>query len=254
MKYLMLSFLVPFLIVPAGAPLRTYQTSFPATEDPISDNNNWVNGALNGLDWGNVQTTPGHAFGTNINPGCSGSNPTACNDSVAGLTGTWAADQSACVVIFMGSSFARNSQIYEYEIHLHRTITAHNSSGYEFNYSSHSDGNQYMQIVRWNGALGSFKVLGGSPGVPVALNNGDTFCASSVGGVLKSWLVRAGATIQSTNPITDTTFTGGGPGVGFFNEGAIGDNANFGFSSFQATEINSGAPAPPTNLRVTGVQ
>ena len=117
-----------------------------------------------------------------------------------------------------------------------------------------SDGNQYMQIVRWNGALGSFKVLGGSPGVPVALNSGDTFCASSVGGVLKSWLVRAGATIQSTNPITDTTFTGGGPGVGFFSEGALSDNANFGFSSFQATEINSGAPAPPTNLRVTGVQ
>jgi len=72
--------------------------------------------------------------------------------------------------------------------------------------------------------------------------------------VLKSWLVRAGSVIQSSNSVTDTTFTGGGPGVGFFSEGALSDNANFGFSSFQATEINSGAPAPPTNLRVTGVQ
>ena len=254
MKRLVLLLSIAFLITSVGAALRSYQTNFPATEDPISENNNWVNGATTGLDWGNVQTTPGHAFGTNINPGCSDSNPTACNDSVASLTGTWAADQSACGVIFLSSSLARNSNIYEYEIHLHQTIAAHNSSGYEFNYSSHSDGNQYMQIVRWNGALGSFKVLGGSPSLPVPLNNGDTFCASSVGGVLKSWLVRAGSVIQSTNSVTDTTFTGGGPGIGFFNEGAIGDNANFGFSSFQATEINSGAPAPPVNLRVTGVQ
>jgi hypothetical protein len=252
-KRLVLLLSIPFLITSVGAALRSYQTNFPATEDPISENNNWVNGAVTGLDWGNVQTTPGHVFGTNINPGCSDSNPTACNDSVASLTGSWTADQSACATVFIGAGLNRGN-IYELEIHLHRSISAHNSSGYEFNYSTMNNGNQYMQIVRWNGALGSFKVLGGSPSVPVALNNGDTFCASSVGGVLKSWLVRAGATIQSTNSITDTTFTGGGPGVGFFNEGAIGDNSNFGFSSFQAAEINSGAPAPPSNLRVTGVQ
>ena len=112
-----------------------------------------------------------------------------------------------------------------------------------------------MQIVRGNGALGSYKVLGGSSGLPVALNNGDTFCASSTGGSLKSWLVRGGTVVATAGPITDTTFTGGAPGVGFFNgAGSLADNANFGFSSFQASETNSTGPAPPTNLRVTGVQ
>jgi hypothetical protein len=255
LKYLVLSFLVPFLLVPAGAPPKTYQTNFPATEDPISENNNWINGAVTGLDWGNVQTTPGHVFGTNVNPGCSGSDPTACNDSVAALTGTWAANQSVCATVFIGAGLSRTSGTYELELHLHRTIASHNSSGYEFNYSLFNNGNQYMQIVRWNGALGSFNVIGGTSGAPVALNNGDVFCASANAGALKSWIVRGGAVVQSTNPITDTTFTGGAPGVGFFNgSGTLADNANFGFTSFQASELNSSAPAPPTNLRVTGVQ
>ena len=255
MKRLVLLLSIPFLITSVGAALRSYQTNFPATEDPISENNNWINGAVTGLDWGNVQTASGHAFGTNVNPGCSGSDPTACNDSVAALTGTWAANQSVCATVFIGSGLSRTSGIYELELHLHQTIANHNSSGYEFNYSLFNNGNQYMQIVRWNGALGAFTQIGQSAGTPVALVNGDTFCASSVGGVLKSWLVRAGVIVQSTTPVTDTTFTGGAPGVGFFNgAGTLADNANFGFTSYQASEINSTAPAPPTNLRVTGVQ
>lgn len=255
LKRLALLISIPFLIVPVGAALRSYQTNFPATEDPISENNNWINGAVTGLDWGNVQTVPGHVFATNINPGCPNTSPTDCNDSVASLTGTWAADQTACAVVFIGSGLSRTSGIYEIELHLHQSISAGNATGYEFNYSLFNNGNQYMQIVRWNGALGSFTVLGGSSGVPVALNNGDTFCASSTGGSLKSWLVRGGTTVQSTKPISDTTFTGGAPGVGFFNgAGSLADNANFGFSSFQASETSSTGPAPPTNLRVTGVQ
>jgi hypothetical protein len=242
------------LIMSVGAALRSYQTSFPATEDPISENNNWINGGATGLDWGNVQTTPGHVFGTNVNPGCSGSDPTACNDSHAALTGTWAANQSVCATVFIGSGLSRTSGTYELELNLHQTIASHYSSGYEFNYSLFNNGNQYMQIVRSNGALGTFKVLGGAVGPP-PLNNGDVFCASAIGGALKSWLVRGGATIATTQPVTDTTFTGGAPGVGFFNgAGTLADNKNFGFTSFQASEMNSTGPAPPTNLRVTGVQ
>jgi len=253
-KRLVLLLSIAFLIASVGAALRSYQTNFPATEDPISENNNWVNGATTGLDWGNVQTTPGHAFGTNLNPGCSGSDPTACNDSVAALTGTWAANQSVCATVFIGSGLSRTSGTYELELHLRRTIANHNSSGYEFNYSLFNNGNQYMQIVRWNGPLGSFKVLGGGVS-PIPLNNGDIFCASAIGGSLKSWLTRGGAVVGTAGPITDTTFTGGAPGVGFFNgAGTLADNADFGFTSYQASEINSSAPPPPTNLRVTGVQ
>ena len=254
MKRLVFLLSIFLLITSVGAALRSYQTNFPATEDPISENNNWVNGALTGLDWGNVQTTPGHVFGTNINPGCSNSKPDACNDSIAALTGTWAANQSVCATVFIGSGLSRTSGTYELELHLHQSIASHNAPGYEFNYSLFNNGNQYMQIVRGNGALGSFKVLGGGVS-PIPLNNGDIFCASAIGGSLKSWLTRAGAVVATAGPITDTTFTGGAPGVGFFNgAGTLADNENFGFTSFQASEMNSTGPAPPTNLRVTGVQ
>src|ERR1051325_3674641 len=66
----------------------TYSTSFPLTENPISEGGKWINGgAAGGNLWGNVQTTPGMAFGV--------SEPTQFGDPTAVLTGTWAPDQSA---------------------------------------------------------------------------------------------------------------------------------------------------------------
>ena len=60
----------------------TYSTSFPGTEDPISENGNWVGGQNAGGNlWGNVQKTPGFAFGV--------SQPTQFGDPTAILTGTW---------------------------------------------------------------------------------------------------------------------------------------------------------------------
>src|SRR5215469_11817214 len=50
---------------------RTYSSDFPNTEDPISENNNWINGGpcddprlCPGAATSNVQTRPGLAFGT----------------------------------------------------------------------------------------------------------------------------------------------------------------------------------------------
>jgi hypothetical protein len=247
-KRLVLLLSIPFLITSVGAALRSYQSNFPATEDPVSENNNWVNGAITGLDWGNIQTKPGLAFGTNV----SGGPP--YNDSTAVVSGTWAADQSACGVVSLSNSLSRNAAFYEYEIHLRMTVSSHSIKGYEFNYSTHNDGNQYAQIVRWNGPLNSFTYLGGTSGVPAPISNGDTFCASAIGNTLKFWLIHAGNTTQ-LGSATDSTDPSGAPGMGFYNQGGIlSDNGNFGFTSFQASEINNSAPAPPTNLRVTGVQ
>jgi len=44
----------------------TYTTNFPLTEDPISEGGKWINGKKDGVDWANVRTTPGFAFGTEI--------------------------------------------------------------------------------------------------------------------------------------------------------------------------------------------
>jgi hypothetical protein len=212
-------------------------------EDPISESNNWVNGAATGLDWGNVQTTPGVAFGTVV----SGGPP--YNDSNASLTGTWRSDQSACGTVFMSGSLNRAGVPYEIEIELRHTIAAHNIIGYEFNYSMYNNGNQYMQIVRWNGSLNNFTILGGGSGTLAVLANGDVFCASAIGSTLKSWVTRNGAVIQTAS-VTDSAYSGGSPGMGFYNKGgALSDDSNYGFASFQASEINSSAGS--TNVTVT---
>src|SRR5579862_7646687 len=43
---------------------RTYTTRFRHTEDPISESSNWLNGRTDGLDWANVRTKSGLAYGT----------------------------------------------------------------------------------------------------------------------------------------------------------------------------------------------
>src|SRR5262245_9190880 len=81
--------IVPFLTILAVSPAyaKTYSTNFPFAENPISQGGRWKNGQTNGIDWSNVRTTPGLAFGTQ-----TGTN--GFDDSVALLTGTWGPDQT----------------------------------------------------------------------------------------------------------------------------------------------------------------
>jgi hypothetical protein len=234
---------------------RTYQTNFPATENPISENGNWNNGETAGPNRGNIQTTPGLAFGTVTSPNCA-TVPTTCNDSVATLTGTWGSNQTACGTVFLSPSLSRNSTFYEIELHTNMTITAGNITGYEFNYSMRNDGNQYAQLVVWKGPLGSFQQLAQASGTPPAIGTGDILCASRNGAVLTLKRTPKGSTTASTLlTFSDSSYTNGAPGIGQFNQGGtLADNALYGFSSFQATDNGSNNPAPPTNLRVTDVQ
>jgi len=55
-------FLLP---APAAATRKhgTYTTEFRLTESPISEGGNWINGKAAGLDWSDVATVTGLAFG-----------------------------------------------------------------------------------------------------------------------------------------------------------------------------------------------
>ena len=78
-----------------------YTTNFaspPAPENPISEGGNWINGGATGLEWGNVQTSAGLAFGTIVN----GAPPS--NDSTAVLTGTWGPNQTAQATLSLNNS------------------------------------------------------------------------------------------------------------------------------------------------------
>src|SRR6266446_8723499 len=125
-----------------GQTSHTYTTNFPLTENPISEGGNWINGGALGLDWANVRTTSGLAFGTESGFG-------GYDDSTAVLTGTWNADQMAQAVVH---SVNQNGNVFEeVELRLRTTITDHSITGYEFNFRALSSGDTYVQIVRWNG-------------------------------------------------------------------------------------------------------
>ena len=237
------------------APLfaRSYSTKFPsppAPENPISESGNWINGKTNGLDWNDVSTTGSFAFGTQ-----TGSDEFA--DSTAILTGTWGADQSAQAVIHI---VQQDSGVVaeESEIRLRSWLTTTPcpsqstggcATGYEINFSAVS-GNNYVQIVRWNGPLGSFTLLDARS---ATVNNGDTVKATISGNTITAY-VNGVQVLQVTDATYNSTYCSShpcNPGMGFYlqNGSGTGSNSHFGFSSFQATDgITSTPPAPPSGL------
>ncbi len=208
---------------------NAYSTSFPLTENPISENSIWTNGGSVGQKWSNCQTTSGMAFGTQ--QGASD-----YDDSVCVLTGAWGSNQSAQMTIKVNST--SGAQYDEVEIHLNTAIVSNSVTGYEINCSVVS-GDPYMQIVRWNGALGSFKLLASKA---TGCTNGDVFGAARSGNTITAY--KNGVAIFST---TDSTYLAGAPGMGFYiqnlNGSASTADAGFGASAFSATDRIAATPA-----------
>ena len=222
-----------------------YYTNFPGTASAISEGGNWINGGPSpgvGLVWGNVATTTNLAYGTTFTGSC-GFMTGDCNDSIAVLTGTWTADQSACGTPSLSGISNRDNAAREVEIHVRQTITANNSTGYEINYGlgvSTTAGFLYAGVVRWNGALNNFTGLTNTTiaGALTPLQTGDAFCASAIGSLITGWVVRSGATVYAFTA-TDSTYTNGSPGMGFFNAFSAADAATYGFSDFKATNLTA---------------
>jgi hypothetical protein len=141
----------------------------------------------------------------------------------------------------------------EVELRLRSSLSAHRATGYEINFRCSKTSNAYTQIVRWNGPLGSFTQLNGNGGAQYGVKDGDVIKATIVGNVITAYLNGV-----QVDQVTDNTFTSGNPGMGFYVQGISGAsvNANYGFTTFMATDGGTGTgpqqpPAPPTNLRVT---
>ena len=97
----------------------TYTTNFPLTENPISEGGHWINGKTVGLDWTNIRTTPGLAFGTES---ASSSN---LDDSTALLSGTWGPNQTVTAVLHLVPPATQA----ETEIRLRSSLSAHSCTG-----------------------------------------------------------------------------------------------------------------------------
>ncbi|HLQ76127.1 MAG TPA: hypothetical protein VK210_02170 [Terriglobia bacterium] len=202
----------------------TYSTNFSVIEDPLSEGGNWINGRKDGLDWADVRTGSGIAFGTQSGLG-------GYDDSTAVLGGAWGPTQTVTATIHAKNQPSSNTVFEEVELRLRTTITAHRLTGYEVNFScSANPANHYAQIVRWNGKLGSFSYL-----------KATTMYHCSDGDIVKATM--SGKTIEvfvnnvQIMKARDGTFSNGNPGIGFFLRGASGQvNPDFGFSSFTATD------------------
>lgn len=200
---------------------KSYTTSFPLAEDPISESQNWINGGTVGLDWTNVQTTSALAFGTESGSG-------GYDDSTAVLTGTWSADQTVQATVHTLNQ--KTDPVFEeVELRLRTTIIAHAITGYEINFRCTRDGSQYIQIVRWNGPVGSFNFVNTTKGP--GLHNGDIVKATISGRTITVY-INGTEVLQGM----DSTYTSGRPGIGFFLQGAAGVNGDYGFTSFTATD------------------
>ena len=201
----------------AGTACGTYTTNFSGTENPISEGGVWTNGGDVGLDWQNIEKDQGLAFGTGFSPGY--------NDCIAHLQ-CFSPNHYAQATLHVQSGYTPPDS-HEVELLVRFKITANSARGYEINNGWNG---AYSQIVRWNGALNDFTYLNTTgPGFG-ALVSGDVIRAEAVGDTIT--VFKNGNQVMQA---TDSTWSDGNPGMGFFirpGNGAV--PKNYGFSSYEA--------------------
>ena len=215
--------------------MTSYSTTFPTIENPISGGGHLITSTSPGVNWsglglGNSGTLPVAPIDV-VGPGMAElvdyANPNY-GDALAVVTGSWAPDQSASVVV--GNLVAQPGGYPEFEIHL-RTDPA-TGAGYEISWSYNQD---YILVAAWN-AHGGYTNLFFDQDAQYAVHPGDTLTASIVGNVITMYT--NGVQIAQ---MTDHTFASGNPGFGF-DAGSSGAAA-YDISSFSASD--SGTPPPP---------
>jgi hypothetical protein len=225
------------LAAASTAQARTYSTNLPLAENPVSESGNWTNGKANGLDWSDAKTAGSLAFGTESGSG-------GYDDSTAILTGTWGPNQSAQATVHSAN---QSSSVYEeVELRLRSSISPHSATGYEITFRClHLGG--YVQIVRWNGPLGSYTYINQNGNSNYhGITDGDVVSASISGNLIIAY-VNGVEVIRGT----DSTYATGNPGMGFFLQGGTSAlNGDFGFTSFTASDGSSSTMAP-SNAKVT---
>jgi len=213
----------------AGVQPRTsFSTSFPATENPISEGGNWINGGTVGLDWSNCSCAAGLAIGHEVGA--------SATDATAVLTGVWKADQDVSAVVHSVNQV--DGCFQETEIRLRTVITPHSITGYEVSWHMSGTANAYVIIVRWNGPQGDFTYLfndGG--GSQYAVANGDTVRAKIVGNIITAYINGVQKATADITSLGGAVYSAGAPGMGFNLESAnlggtcAGTNGDYGYTS-----------------------
>jgi len=228
---------------PAHAPsARSYSTRFELDEDPLSEGGLWLNGKADGIDWCDVVTKGGVAYGAvsrmqvaerraeqdRLGAGLEDTEAAPegdYDDPTAVLGGDWGTNQHAKGVVF--SRDPTEEYFQEVEFRLRSSITPRRCTGYEVFFRCLKTDAAYAEIVRWNGKVGDFTSLAKLIGPQYGVQDGDVIEATVIGNVLKGFI--NGVEVISA---TDDVFASGSPGIGF--NFFVGDtNVDHGFRSFE---------------------
>jgi hypothetical protein len=222
-----------------GTLVRSYSTRFESEETPMSEDGMWLNGRTDGIDWCDVLSGNGHAYGevSRMNSaerraeqafgGASteGAQEGDYDDPEAVLTGAWGRNQAVRATVY--SVNPTDDYFQEVEIRLRSSIRPNWCDGYEVFWRCSQSDAAYAEIVRWNGKIADFTSLARRVGPEFGVKHGDIVEATIVGNVIRSYI--NGVEVLSA---TDDVFADGAPGVGF--NFFVGDtNVDHGFSSFE---------------------
>jgi hypothetical protein len=225
---------------PRGTPVRSYSTRFELDEDTMSEGGMWLNGGTDGLDWVDVVTRNGVAYGgrtrmnkaerraeqATLGAGAAEALPEGdYDDPTAVLSGAWGPNQHGTATVY--SLNPTDAYFQEVEIRLRSTMTPHSCTGYEVFWRCLKTEGGYAEIVRWNGRIADFTSLKKLIGPEYGVKHGDVVEATIVGNVLTGFV--NGVEVISA---TDDTYAEGAPGIGF-NFGVGETNVDHGFSSFE---------------------
>ncbi len=227
----------------------SYSTTFAAgTENPISEGGTgWVLGSTDGLDWSNIQTTTGKAFGTQTAGSHGNCGGCTYNDSITlkrPPTGkVWPKNQDVRGRIFITSRTGWTG-FHEQELWARGSIIAHRARGYEAIFSV-VGGSTYYEIVRWEGPVGDTDGGCTSGCAFTSLNNvscagvddGTYIRFTAIGNQLTQYTSSDGVTwsiaCSGTATTTDSTYTAGMPGFGHWTNGNGAVNT-YGISEWSA--------------------
>lgn len=225
-------------------PKRTsYYTNFPINELPFQGSG-WKHGFNDGQLWNNLIATPGLISGTQVGV------TAGFDDSIAHLTGIWGNDQSATATVVVSrsetSAESTGGVNEEVEILLRFSIDQGVATGYEctFSVDPNATNGAYIQLNRWNGALGSFTPLRNltwatnDSGGAVSIVNG-TVVSGSITGTVVTMKVGASTVLTYDTTADNPKYSSGSPGIGHFYKnnsfGGASSPHDFGFSDFTAT-------------------
>ena len=243
--------LTTFLLLPLAfsmAQARIYSTTFPANENPLSENNNWIGGGTTGLDWLDLFSTGGNAIGQNtIISKCA---PNFWCDPTGIVAGSWNKDQEVEAVVYYNEANrppSATTGIYqEVELRLRTSISAKKITGYEIDFWAFGPAatNPSLAIFKWPGPYQTttFTELCHKPLDGTLAHNGDVLRATMIGSVITVYKNNVQVLqCTDTGAVGGPAYVSGSPGIGT-DYTCLAPNvcthyADMGFSSMTVREL-----------------